>query len=101
MFYPGQDPNVDRLEGIVNEAFVPIDFPMFLTLFSERLRSKNVIENVIRYFDENDESHVDQLHKQLVTMGDKFTDEDVDEIFRELAPISKGKLNDIELINKG
>lgn len=77
MFYPGQDPNVDRLEGIVNEASVPIDFPMFLTLFSERLRSKNVIENVIRYFDENDESHVDQLRELLVTMGDKFTDEDV------------------------
>ncbi|XP_060871442.1 LOW QUALITY PROTEIN: myosin regulatory light polypeptide 9-like [Metopolophium dirhodum] len=93
----GQDPNVDRLEGIVNEASVPIDFPIFLTLFSERLRGtdpEDVIKNVFKYFDENDESHVDLLRELLVTMGDRFTDEDADGILIHETPISKEeKLN--------
>lgn len=37
----------------------------------------------------------DYLRELLTTMGDRFTDEDVDEIFRE-APIKKGQFNYVE-----
>ncbi|XP_022163249.1 myosin regulatory light polypeptide 9-like [Myzus persicae] len=98
----GQDPSDYSLEDMVNEASVPINFPMFLTLFSERLRGtdpEDVIQNAFRCFDVNDEGriHVDLLRELLVTMGDRLTDEDVDEILRE-APTSDGKLNYIEFI---
>ncbi|CAI9727125.1 myosin regulatory light polypeptide 9 isoform X2 [Octopus vulgaris] len=39
--------------------------------------------------------HEDRLRELLTTMGDRFSDEDVDEIFRE-APIKSGNFDYIE-----
>ncbi|XP_026811289.1 myosin regulatory light chain sqh-like [Rhopalosiphum maidis] len=98
----GKNPDDDHLVGMINDASGPINFPIFLTLFNERLRStdpEDVIKNAFSCFDENGEGSVDidRLRELLVTMGDRFTDEDVDEIFSE-APFSEGKLNYIEFI---
>ncbi|XP_025199502.1 myosin regulatory light chain sqh-like [Melanaphis sacchari] len=98
----GINPKDNHLASMINDASVPINFSMFLTLFSKRLRdtdSEDVIKNAFSCFDENDEGciDVDRLRELLITMGDRFTNEDVDEIFRE-APISGGKLNYFEFI---
>ncbi|XP_027849443.2 myosin regulatory light chain sqh-like [Aphis gossypii] len=98
----GIKPNADHLVEMINDVSIPINFQMFLTLFSKRLRGtdpEDVIKNAFSCFDENNEGFidVDRLRELLVTMGDRFTDEDVDEIFHE-APISEGKLNYIEFI---
>lgn len=67
---------------MVNDVSVPINFQMFLTLFSKRFRGtdpEDVIKNAFSCFDEKNEGciDVDRLRELLVTMGDRFTDEDV------------------------
>ncbi|XP_050542417.1 myosin regulatory light chain sqh isoform X2 [Daktulosphaira vitifoliae] len=96
----GKDPTDEYLEGMMNDAPGPINFTMFLTLFGERLQGtdpEDVIKNAFGCFDENNEGVINEerLRELLVTMGDRFTDEDVDEMYRE-APISKGMFNYIE-----
>lgn len=66
----------------MNDAPGPINFTMFLTLFGERLQGtdpEDVIKNAFGCFDENNEGVINEerLRELLVTMGDRFTDEDV------------------------
>lgn len=97
----GKDPNDAYLDGMIDEAPGPINFTMFLTLFGERLQGtdpEEVIRNAFACFDENNTGQVneDKFRELLTTMGDRFTDEEVDEMFRE-APIDKaGNFNYIE-----
>lgn len=81
-YYLGKDPTDDYLEGMMNDAPGPINFTMFLTLFGERLQGtdpEDVIKNAFGCFDENNEGVINEerLRELLVTMGDRFTDEDV------------------------
>jgi len=78
----GKDPTDDYLEDMMNNAPGPINFTTFLALFGEILQStdaENVIKDAFGCFDENDEGVINELRLRelLVTMGDKFTDEDV------------------------
>lgn len=80
--FVGKDPTDDYLEGMMNDAPGPINFTMFLTLFGERLQGtdpEDVIKNAFGCFDENNEGVINEerLRELLVTMGDRFTDEDV------------------------
>jgi len=85
----GKDPTDDYLEGMMNEAPGPINFTMFLTLFGERLQGtdpEDVIKNAFGCFDDG---NLGVLHE------DRFTDDDVDEMYRE-APIKNGMFDYIE-----
>jgi len=87
----GQEPNEAYLEGMVSEAAGPINFTMFLTMFGEKLNGtdpEEVIKNAFMCFDEETTGTIqeDKLRELLCTMGDRFTDEEVDEMFRG-API--------------
>uniref|UniRef100_A0A6G1SAT2 Myosin regulatory light chain sqh n=1 Tax=Aceria tosichella TaxID=561515 RepID=A0A6G1SAT2_9ACAR len=89
----GKNPDDQYLDSMMNEAPGPINFTMFLTLFGERLQGtdpEEVIKNAFACFDEENSGfiHEDRLRELLGTMGDRFTDEDVDEMFRE-APVNK------------
>lgn len=82
---------------MMNEAPGPINFTMFLTLFGERLQGtdpEDVIKNAFGCFDEENLGVIseERLRELLTTMGDRFTDDEVDEMYRE-API-KGLLFD-------
>ncbi|XP_043286995.1 myosin regulatory light chain sqh isoform X1 [Venturia canescens] len=93
----GKNPTDEYLEGMMNEAPGPINFTMFLTLFGERLQGtdpEDVIKNAFGCFDEENTGHINEerLRELLTTMGDRFTDDDVDEMYRE-API-KGSMFD-------
>ena len=84
----------------MNEAPGPINFTMFLTLFGERLQGtdpEDVIKNAFGCFDEENDGVVNEekLRELLTSMGDRFTDEEVDEMFRE-APIKNGLFNYME-----
>jgi len=64
------------------EAPGPINFTMFLTLFGERLQGtdpEDVIKNAFGCFDEDNTGfiHEERLRELLISMGDRFTDEDV------------------------
>jgi len=97
----GKDPADTYLDGMMNEAPGPINFTMFLTLFGERLQGtdpEEVIRNAFACFDEDNTGTINEekLRELLTTMGDRFSDEDVDEMFRE-APIDKsGNFNYME-----
>lgn len=96
----GKNPTDDYLEAMMNEAPGPINFTMFLTLFGERLQGtdpEDVIKNAFGCFDEDNNGHIseDRLRELLTTMGDRFTDEEVDEMYRE-APIKHQLFDYIE-----
>lgn len=96
----GKNPSDDYLENMVNEAPGPINFTMFLTMFGEKLNGtdpEDVIKNAFACFDEENTGyiHEDRLRELLTTMGDRFTDEAVDEMYRE-APIKKGHFDYVE-----
>jgi len=96
----GKNPTEDYLDGMMSEAPGPINFTMFLTLFGERLQGtdpEDVIKNAFGCFDEENDGLVNEekLRELLTTMGDRFTDEEVDEMFRE-APIKNGLFNYVE-----
>uniref|UniRef100_A0A8C6TZK6 Myosin, light chain 12, genome duplicate 1 n=2 Tax=Neogobius melanostomus TaxID=47308 RepID=A0A8C6TZK6_9GOBI len=89
----GKNPAEDYLEAMMLEAPGPINFTMFLTMFGEKLNGtdpEDVIRNAFACFDEEGTGFIqeDYLRELLTTMGDRFTDEEVDELFRE-APIDK------------
>merc|ERR1712029_338049 len=90
----GKDPTEDYLEGMMGEAPGPINFTMFLTMFGERLQGtdpEEVIKNAFGCFDEDNVGmiHEDRLRELLTSIGDRFTDDEVDEMYKE-APIQKG-----------
>lgn len=96
----GKNPADDYLEGMMNEAPGPINFTMFLTLFGERLQGtdpEDVIKNAFGCFDEENKGVINEerLRELLTSMGDRFTDEEVDEMYRE-APIKHGMFDYIE-----
>ncbi|MCP6198886.1 hypothetical protein NL445_28030, partial [Klebsiella pneumoniae] len=84
----------------MNEAPGPINFTMFLTLFGERLQGtdpEDVIKNAFGCFDEENNCVIgeERLRELLTTLGDRFTDDDVDEMLRE-APIRDGLFDYVE-----
>lgn len=96
----GKNPNDQYLEGMMNEAPGPINFTMFLTMFGEKLNGtdpEDVIKNAFACFDEENKGFIneDRLRELLTTMGDRFTEEEVDEMYRE-APIKNGNFDYVE-----
>ncbi|KAH0515649.1 Myosin regulatory light polypeptide 9 [Microtus ochrogaster] len=91
----------EYLEGMMSEAPGPINFTMFLTMFGEKLNGtdpEDVIRNAFACFDEEASGfiHEDHLRELLTTMGDRFTDEEVDEMYREAPIDKKGNFNYVE-----
>jgi len=97
----GKDVTDEYLEAMMNEAPGPINFTMFLTLFGERLNGtdpQEVIRNAFGCFDEDTTGmiHEDKLRELLMTMGDRFTEEEVDELFRGAPINAKGEFDYLE-----
>ncbi|CAM5152947.1 unnamed protein product [Eretmochelys imbricata] len=97
----GKNPTDEYLEGMMSEAPGPINFTMFLTMFGEKLNGtdpEDVIRNAFACFDEDATGfiHEDHLRELLTTMGDRFTDEEVDEMYREAPIDKKGNFNYVE-----
>ncbi|XP_065177155.1 myosin regulatory light polypeptide 9-like [Sycon ciliatum] len=87
----GQDPSDEYLENMMSEAHGQMNFTMFLTIFGEKLNGtdpEDVIRNAFACFDEGGTGfiHEDRLKELLMTMGDRFTEDEVDDMFRS-API--------------
>lgn len=100
-FPTGKNPTDEYLEGMMSEAPGPINFTMFLTMFGEKLNGtdpEDVIRNAFACFDEEASGfiHEDHLRELLTTMGDRFTDEEVDEMYREAPIDKKGNFNYVE-----
>lgn len=96
----GKMPTDQYLEAMMAEAPGPINFTMFLTMFGEKLNGtdpEDVIKNAFACFDEENKGFINEerLRELLTTMGDRFTEEEVDEMYRE-APIKNGNFDYVE-----
>jgi len=93
----GRENDNEILESMVNEANGPINFPMFLSLFGEKMGATDpeaTIRNAFAILDDNNCGFLEEgkLREMLMTMGDRFTEDDVDEVLRSV-PIENGKLD--------
>lgn len=99
----GKNPSDKYIDDMVKEAHGPINFTMFLTLFGEKLNGtdpEEVIRNAFACFDEESTGKIneDYLRSLLTSMGDRYTQDQVDEMYRE-APIGQsGNFDYIEFI---
>jgi len=96
----GKNPTDEYLEEMMSVAPGPINFTMFLTMFGDKLNGtdpEDVIRNAFACFDEDGKGGIqeERLRELLTTMGDRFTDDEVDEMYRE-APIKNGYFNYLE-----
>jgi Ca2+-binding EF-hand superfamily protein len=99
----GKDPPEAHFDEMVNEASGPINFTMFLTLFGEKLNGtdpEDVIKNAFACFDANQSGMIkeDYLRDLLMTMGDRLTDAECDEMFYSAPVDDKGNFNYGEFI---
>ncbi|KAJ8309339.1 hypothetical protein KUTeg_014213 [Tegillarca granosa] len=65
-----------------------IDFPEFLTLMARKVRDQETVgdlEEAFKIFDEDDSGTITakQLREVMTTLGEKLTDEEVDEMIKE------------------
>jgi len=96
----GKDVSDKFIDDMLAEASGPINFTMFLTLFGEKLAGtdpEDVIKNAFQCFDEDNSGSIseERLRELLTTMGDRYTEEQVDELFRD-APIKNGRFDYVE-----
>ncbi|KAI0986216.1 hypothetical protein GJ496_002740 [Pomphorhynchus laevis] len=96
----GKVVNERDLELMIKEAPGDINFTMFLTLFGEKLNGtdpEQVIKNAFACFDEDASGKisVEELRELLITMGDRYTEDEADNLLRE-APIVDGMLDYVE-----
>ena len=97
----GKDVTDKYVDDMCSEAHGPINFTMFLTMFGEKLNGtdpEEVIRNAFACFDEEGTGKIneDYLRELLTTMGDRYNDDQVDEMYRE-APINR-KTGDFDYI---
>nr|XP_039328591.1 myosin regulatory light polypeptide 9-like [Saimiri boliviensis boliviensis] len=91
----GKNPTDEYLVAMMNEAPVPINFTIFLTMFGEKLNGtdpEDVIRNVFACFDEEatGTTQEDYLRERLTT---RFTNEEVGELYRETPVEQKVNFN--------
>ncbi|XP_071836265.1 myosin regulatory light chain sqh-like [Apostichopus japonicus] len=93
----GKNPTDEYLEDMLKEAPGAINFTMFLTLISEKISCidpEQVILNAFSCFDETQTGLIPEanLREFLMTMGDRMTEEQVDDIFM-VAPIKNNQFD--------
>lgn len=96
----GKNPTDEYLEEMINEATGPINFTMFLTMFGDKLNGtdpETVIMNAFACFDEDAIGNIseERLRDLLVSIGDRFTEEECEELLRD-APINNGAFDYVE-----
>jgi len=94
----GKNPSDEYLEEMMKDAPGPINFTMFLTMFGEKLNGtdpEESIKNAFQCFDEDGSGKIndDSLRDLLMTMGDRFTEEQVDQMFKDAPIDAKGELD--------
>ncbi|KAJ1091663.1 hypothetical protein NDU88_004780 [Pleurodeles waltl] len=76
----------EELEDMLKEGKGPINFTVFLTLFGEKLSGadpEDTIVNAFKLLDPNGTGHVhkDELKQLLMTQADKFSEDEVEQMF--------------------
>ena len=84
----GQTPTDEEIDAMINEApGSSINFTMFLTLMGEKMTGTDMEHEIIQAFECFDEENnglinADKLREYLTTMGERFTEEEVDIMYK-------------------
>ena len=83
----GQNPSDSYIDAMINEAPGSINFTMFLTLMGEKMSGTDPEHEILSAFECFDEEgngriQAEQLRDQLMSMGDRFTDDEASSIHR-------------------
>jgi Ca2+-binding EF-hand superfamily protein len=92
-FFVGQNPTDEYIESMIKEAPGNINFTMFLTLMGEKMSGTDPEHEILQAFECFDDDKTglipaDILREFMTTMGDRFTDEEVDIMFKGAPPDS-------------
>ncbi|KAK9763333.1 Myosin regulatory light polypeptide 9 [Basidiobolus ranarum] len=87
LFHLGQTHSDQYIEDMINEAPGSINFTMFLTLMGEKLSGTDPEHDILmafECFDDNRSGYInaDDLREYLTAIGDRFTDEEVDIMYK-------------------
>jgi Ca2+-binding EF-hand superfamily protein len=82
----GQNPTDEYIEDMIKQAPGSINFTMFLTLMGEKMSGTDPEPDILQAFEAFDEHgkgyiNADDLREFMTTMGDRFTDEEVNNFF--------------------
>uniref|UniRef100_A0A8C8SED5 EF-hand domain-containing protein n=1 Tax=Pelusios castaneus TaxID=367368 RepID=A0A8C8SED5_9SAUR len=88
----------EELEAMVHEAPGAINFTVFLTMFGEKLKGtdpEETILNAFKIFDPEGKGHIkaDYIKEMLMTQADRFSQEEVSQMFAAFPPDVSGNLD--------
>lgn len=98
----GQNPTEAELQDMINEIDCDgngtIDFPDFLSLMSRKMKDTDSEEDILEAFkvfdrDGNGFISASELRHVMTNLGEKISDEELDEMVREADIDSDGKIN--------
>lgn len=103
----GQNPTEAELQDMINEVDADgngsIDFPEFLTMMARQMKdidSTQEIKEAFRVFDKEGKGYISaaDLRNVMTNLGEKLTDEEIDEMIREADIDGDGLINYEEFV---
>mmetsp|Transcript_3734 Transcript_3734/g.9655 ORF Transcript_3734/g.9655 Transcript_3734/m.9655 type:complete len:927 (+) Transcript_3734:73-2853(+) len=103
----GQNPTDAELQDMINEVDADgngtIDFPEFLSLFARKMKDTDAEEDILEAFKAFDSSgdgfvSVDAIRHTMCNLGEKLTDDEIDEMMREADVDANGQVNYEEFV---
>ncbi|KAI5108250.1 calmodulin 2a, partial [Silurus meridionalis] len=100
----GQNPTEAELQDMIIYIYIyiyrngTIDFPEFLTMMARKMKdtdSEEEIREAFRVFDKDGNGYISaaELRHVMTNLGEKLTDEEVDEMIREADIDGDGQVN--------
>ncbi|TGO57497.1 hypothetical protein BOTNAR_0200g00140 [Botryotinia narcissicola] len=103
----GQNPSESELQDMINEVDADnngtIDFPEFLTMMARKMKdtdSEEEIREEFKVFDRDNNGFISaaELRHVMTSIGEKLTDDEVDEMIREADQDGDGRIDYNEFV---
>ncbi|XP_020590540.1 calmodulin-like protein 11 [Phalaenopsis equestris] len=103
----GQSPTEEELQDMINEVDFngngTIEFGEFLTLMAKKLKETDAEEELkeaFKVFDKDQNGYISasELRNVMINLGEKLTDEEVDQMIREADMDGDGQVNYEEFV---